>query len=103
DPGPDADEREDTADDEAEVSELLFLVRSFHGHPSSVQLKLFAPVAITGERLLLSLLQHTVLEHEQVELSAHEAPVGVGWCADDRLAAHVERCIHDDATPGLRL
>src|SRR5215510_12979769 len=54
-------------------------------------------------RVLLGLAQHAVADDEQLDLVAHEAAEGVLGRADDRLAAHVEARVDQDAAAGLLL
>ena len=52
---------------------------------------------------LRGLLEQERPEHEAVDVGAHEAAVGVLRRADDRLAAHVERRVHQHRAAGEAL
>ena len=62
------------------------------------------PVAIrwSPSTRLRRFLEHERAEHQHVHVGAHEAAVGVLRRADDRLAADVERRVHQHRTAGLR-
>src|SRR6185369_15453668 len=69
-------------------------VRDMQVSFASVQLELFAPVAVTLERLLVGLLEDAVFQDQDVHLRAHEAAIGIGGRADDGLTTHVEGRVH---------
>src|SRR5262245_49564315 len=68
----------------------------------SVRLELVPVVDLEGW-ILLGLAQHAIADDEKLDLVAHEAAEGVLGCADDRLAAHVEARVDQDAAAGLFL
>src|SRR5258707_11867324 len=67
---------------------------------SSVEDELRAPRFVLHHGRLLALLQHEILEHEDVHVRAHEAAIRVFRRPDDRLAADIERRVDDDRTAG---
>src|SRR5438270_3895951 len=66
---------------------------------SSIECELLLPRFVVGQRRLIFLQQDEVLEHERVHVRTHEAAVGVLGCADDWLAADIERRVDDDRAP----
>src|SRR6187551_1865700 len=71
----------------------------------SVEYELLLPGFVVRDGRLLVLEQDESLQHQDVHVSAHEAPVGVLGRADNRLAPNVERRVDDHRTagPGVEL
>src|SRR5262249_18489156 len=70
---------------------------------SLVQLKFLLPVGIVFERLLVSCVEQAILKHQNIDCGAHKAPVRIFRGADDRLATHVERSVHENSASRFRL
>src|SRR5689334_11177721 len=71
---------------------------------SSVKVEAAEPLGalmfIQRRIFLLLANQKTISDHEAVDLGRHETAVGVFDRVDDRLAAHVERGVHNHAAAG---
>src|SRR5688572_8513581 len=65
--------------------------------------KFLTPVGILSQRLLVEFVEYVVAQHESVDLRAHEAPIGVLGCTDNRFATHIERGVDQQAIPGSGL
>src|SRR5262249_41218008 len=60
---------------------------------TSVELKLsqvLLPANRVGTRFHLILMQHEISQHQGIHIRGPEAPIGILWCTDDRLATNVE-------------
>src|SRR5215468_1733083 len=68
----------------------------------SIRLELVLVVDLE-RRVLLGLAQHAIADDEKLDLVAHETAESILGRADDRLAAHVEAGIDQDATTSLLL
>src|ERR1043166_9561159 len=67
---------------------------------ASVKLELLLPCLGLHEITLLPLIENEVTQHKVIHLGTHEAGKGLIGRAHDRLAANIERRVHQDRAPG---
>src|SRR5688572_9244109 len=65
---------------------------------SSVKLELRHPAFITWQRRLVALVQYAVFQHQQIDLGAHEASIGILRRTHDGLTTNIEARVYDHAT-----
>src|SRR3954471_16561692 len=73
-------------------------MRTSATHPSSIELELVLPFCRLLPFLLLSFAEEKRTEHEEIEVGAHEAPIGIFGRAHNWLAANIERAVHHNRT-----
>src|SRR3954469_6610375 len=73
-------------------------MRTSATHPSSIELELVLPFCSLLPFLLPVFAEEKRTEHEEVDVSAHEAPICIFGRAHDWLAANIERGVHHNWT-----
>src|SRR5580765_1400919 len=68
-----------------------------------IRFKFLLPAGVILKRLLLALIQDAILQYQNIDSSSHEAAIRILRRADDRLVAHVERCVDQQTAAGFCL